>query len=250
MDTLQGRTALVTGGTRGLGLGIVEALVARGANVTVVARTEAALADLRARTGVAVLAGDAAAPGFAEAALRQVRPQVLVLNAGATPTMAPLHEQTWESFSAIWNSDVQAAFHWTRAALLLPLASGSRVLLGSSGGAIAGSPLSGGYAGAKRTIWMMAGYANGVAQERGLDLRFQALLPRQIVGATELGRAAAQAYARRQGKTVEAFLAGFGRPLGLRDYGEHVATLLTDPDYDDATAVAIRGDTGIEVLDA
>jgi NAD(P)-dependent dehydrogenase (short-subunit alcohol dehydrogenase family) len=250
MDTLDGRAALVTGGTRGLGRGIVEALLAQGARVTVVARSAPALAELRARTGVDVLPGDIARPGFAESALTQVRPDVLVLNAGATPAVAPLHEQTWESFSAIWNVDVQAAFHWSRAALLLPLAPGSRVLLGSSGASIAGSPLSGGYAGAKRTIWMMAAYANGVAKERGLGLRFQALLPRQIVGETDLGRTAAEGYARRQGKTVEAFLAGFGKPLGLREYGEHVVRILTDPGFEAATAFGLRGDSGIEVLEA
>jgi NAD(P)-dependent dehydrogenase (short-subunit alcohol dehydrogenase family) len=250
MDTLQGIPALVTGGTRGLGLGIVEALLARGARVTVVARTEADLAALQARTGAAVLPGDAARPGFAETALRQARPRVLVLNAGVTPAMAPLDEQTWDSFSQVWNADVQAAFHWTRAALRLPLEPGSRVLLGSSGAAIGGSPLSGGYAAAKRAIWLMADYANTVAKERQLDLRFQALLPRQIVGATALGQAAAQAYAGRQGKSVEAFLAGFGKPLGLREYGEHVVQVLTDRRYDGAKALGIRADSGIEVLDA
>ena len=41
-----------------------------------------------------------------------------------------------------------------------------------------------------------------------------------------------------------------GKPLGLREYGEHVARVLTDPAYEDATALGFRGETGIEVLDA
>ena len=107
--------------------------------------------------------------------------------------------QTWESFSKNWNTDVKATFHWIQSALRLPLEHGSRVLISSSGAAIEGSPLSGGYAGAKRMIWLMAGYANGVADDLNLGIRFQALLLRQIVGSTELGRAAAEAYARRKG---------------------------------------------------
>jgi hypothetical protein len=124
----------------------------------------------------------------------------------------------------------------------------SRVLISSSGAAIEGSPLSGGYAGAKRMMWLMAGYANGVANDLNLGIRFQALLLRQIVGATELGRTAAEAYARRKGVSNEAFLAGFGKPLSPRDYGEHVATLLTDPRYESATSFGIRSETGIQPL--
>ena len=249
MKTLEGQSVLVTGGSRGLGLGVVEALLARGAEVTVVARTVGPLFELRSRVGIAAIHGDAADPEFAESTLRKVQPSVLVLNAGATPVMAPLHEQTWEAFSEIWNTDVKAAFHWVRAALRLPLAPGSRVLLSSSGAAIAGSPLSGGYAGAKRTIWLIAGYANGVSKERGLGIRFQALLPRQIVGSTTLGRTAAEAYARRQGKSVDEFLAGFGKPLSPREYGEHVSTVLSDSQYGNTTALGIHGTSGIEVLD-
>ncbi len=124
------------------------------------------------------------------------------------------------------------------------------MLISSSGAAIDGSPLSGGYSGAKRMIWMMAGYATGVASDLHLGIRFQALLVRQIVGATELGHAAAEAYARRKGVSTEAFLAGFGKPLSPRDYGEHIVTLLTDPRYESATAFGIRGETGIQPLDA
>ena len=47
--SLKDKSAVVTGGSRGLGLGLVEALVAHGARVTVVARGAAALDSVRAR---------------------------------------------------------------------------------------------------------------------------------------------------------------------------------------------------------
>jgi hypothetical protein len=43
------------------------------------------------------------------------------------------------------------AFNFCKAALLRPLPAGALVVLISSGAALAGSPISGGYAGAKRT---------------------------------------------------------------------------------------------------
>jgi NADP-dependent 3-hydroxy acid dehydrogenase YdfG len=250
MDTLARQKVLITGGSKGLGLGVVEALVARRADVTVIARDAARLAALKARLGVQVLAGDATEPALAEAAIREVRPSVLVLNAGAAPGMAPLHLQTWESFSRAWDTDVKATFHWVQAALKAPLERGSRVLISSSGAAIDGSPLSGGYAGAKRMNWLMAGYANGAASQLNLGVRFQAVLVRQIVGATALGRAAAEAYARAKGVSPEVFLTGFGKPLGIRDYGEHIARLLTDAKYESATALAIRAEDGLQVFGA
>ena len=249
-QTLKRQRVLITGGSRGLGLGVVEAMVARDADVTVIARDSARLTELKARLGVSIIPGDATDPKLAESVLRELRPSTLVLNAGASPTMAPLHEQTWDSFSKNWNTDVKSTFHWIQGALRLPLERGSRVLMSSSGAAIEGSPLSGGYAGAKRMIWMMAGYANGVAVDLNLGIRFQAVLVRQIVGATELGRAAAEAYARRKGVSIETFVAGFGTPLSPRDYGEHLISVLTDATYASATAFGIRGDTGVEVLTA
>ena len=174
---------------------------------------------------------------------------MLVLNASAKAVMAPLHERTWESLRTNRNTDVKATFQWIQAALRAPLEKGSRVLFSSSGAAIEGSPLSGGYAGAKRMIWHMAGYANGMPGALDRSIRFQALLVRQIVGASTLGRAAAEAYARRKGVSTEAFLAGFGKALTPQDYGEHAITVLTDPRYK-TPAFAIRGETGIQPLDA
>jgi NAD(P)-dependent dehydrogenase (short-subunit alcohol dehydrogenase family) len=50
--SLRDKSAVVTGGSRGLGLGLVEALVAHGARVTVVARNTEVLDSVRARLGV------------------------------------------------------------------------------------------------------------------------------------------------------------------------------------------------------
>jgi NAD(P)-dependent dehydrogenase (short-subunit alcohol dehydrogenase family) len=250
MQSLQDQRVVVTGGSRGLGLGIVEALVARGANVTVVARDTDRLAAVKQRLGVGIAAGDIADPTVADRVIREIRPSVLILNAGATPPAGLLHTLTWDAFSKVWNTDVQAGFHWIQAALRLPLPRGSRVILGSSGAAITGSPLSGGYAGAKRMLWMMASYANVSSDELGLAIKFQALVPRQLIGETELGRAAAEAYARRKGVPLEAFLASFGVPLTPAQVGEHVATLLTDPRHEQGVAFGLRGDLGIHSLDS
>jgi NAD(P)-dependent dehydrogenase (short-subunit alcohol dehydrogenase family) len=249
MEHLEGKKVVVTGGSRGLGLGIVEALVAKGARVTVIAREEGPLRDLARRLDVSVLAGDASDAAMAERVLRELRPSVLVLNAGCVPEMGPLDELTWEAFCGTWNSDVKAGFHWLQAALRLPLEPGSRVLVGSSGAAVSGSPLSGGYAGGKRMLWLMAQYANNVAAGRGLGIHFQAIVPRQMIGDTRLGQASAAAYAKRKGIEIEAFLAGFGAPLPPARVGEHVVSILTDDRYAAAVALGLKGDSGITVLD-
>jgi hypothetical protein len=50
--------------------------------------------------------------------------------------------------------------------------------------------------------------------------------------------------------SAETFLAGFGKPLSARDYGEHVSTVLTNPAYESALALTIRADAGVRTLDA
>jgi len=249
MQNLQGQRAIVTGGNRGLGLAMVESLVARGARVTVVGRDVESLNEVSSRLGVDVIRGDVADEALARSAIGEVRPTLLLLNAGASPGLGPLHEQTWEGFSRSWNNDVKAGFHWLQQALRLPLAKGSRVLLSSSGAAVNGSPLSGGYAGAKRMLWLMAQYAGGVSKELELGITVQALVPRQIIGETELGRLAAEAYAKKKGVSVSEFLAGFGAPMSPKQVGEHVVTLLTDPKYNKGIAYGLKGDTGIASLD-
>jgi NAD(P)-dependent dehydrogenase (short-subunit alcohol dehydrogenase family) len=247
--SLKDKTIVVTGGSRGLGLGLVEALVDRGAKVTVVARDQAALAAVQQRLGVAVIPADVTDEGAAQRILADVRPEVLALNAGAIPRMGRLDKLSWADFTVPWETDVKAGLYWMQAALKLPLAPGSRVLVGSSGAAQQGSPLSGGYAGAKRMLWFMAKYANGVAQQKGLGIRFQAIVPQQIIGGTGVGDAGAGAYARANGIEREAFLARFGAPLPPRQFGDYMVAVLDDPQYATGLAFGLKGDTGITVLE-
>jgi NAD(P)-dependent dehydrogenase (short-subunit alcohol dehydrogenase family) len=247
--SLKDKNVVVTGGSRGLGLGLVEALVAQGARVTVVARDAEALASVRDRLGVATISADVTDETAAHRILGEVRPDILVLNAGAKPRMGRLDQLSWADFSATWETDVKAGLYWLQAALNLPLKAGCRVLVGSSGAAVNGSPMSGGYAGAKHMLRLMAKYANGIAKQKGLGVKFQAILPMQIIGGTGVGDEASSVYAGAQGLSREAFLARFGAALPPRKFGEHVAALLTDPQYEAGVAFGIKGETGITVLE-
>jgi NAD(P)-dependent dehydrogenase (short-subunit alcohol dehydrogenase family) len=247
--SLKDKTIVVTGGSRGLGLGLVEALVDQGARVTVVARDKNALASVKQRLGVAVQPADVTDEGAAQRILAEVRPDILVLNAGATPPMGRLDQLSWADFTAAWETDVKAGLYWIQAALNLPLAPGSQVLVGSSGAAENGSPLSGGYAGAKRMLWLMAKYANGVARQKGLGIRFRAIVPQQIIGGTGVGDNASSVYAKAAGLDREAFLARFGAPLPPRKFGDHLVAVLGDPQYATGVAFGLKGDTGITVLE-
>ena len=246
---LKDKIAVVTGGSRGLGLGIVEALVDRGAKVKVVARDPGALEEVRRRLGVETIPADITDAAAAKRIVSDHRPEILVLNAGAIPATGPIGKLSWDDFTKPWDTDVKGGLFWLQAALNLPLARGSRVLVGSSGAAQQGSPLSGGYAGAKRMLWLMAKYANGVSEQQGLGVRFQAIVPMQIIGGTGVGGAGSKAYARAHGMEPEAFLARFGAPMPPRLFGQHLVTILEDPQYETALALGLKGDTGITTLE-
>jgi len=249
MNLMEGKTALVTGGSRGFGKDIVRAMAGEGATVWALARDAGPLDQLRRDVaGVQTLVADVADPQTAPQALRTIRPDILVLNAGAMPTMAPVHEQSWQQFSRNWNTDVHMTFAFGKEALLLPLVPGSVVVIISSGAAIGGSPLSGGYAGAKRTQWFLAQYLHQEAAALNRDIRFVTLIPRQISGGTELGQAAATAYAGQQGISEQAFLQRFGPPLTPELMGRGVIELITNPAYISGIAFGISG-SGLVSLD-
>ncbi|MGD0925304.1 MAG: SDR family oxidoreductase [Streptosporangiaceae bacterium] len=223
---MTGRTAVVTGASRGFGRAIATALAGAGAAVTGVARDRAALDSLRAELGSSFtpIAADAADPVVAGQVIDASRPGLLVLNAGAAPLPRPIQRHTWETFSRNWDVDVQHVFHWTREALLAPLDPGSLVVTLSSGAAVRGSPLSGGYAGAKATVRFITAYAASEAERDGLGIGFVSLLP-QLTPVTRLGAAAVAGYAAREDIEVAAFTERAGPSLTAEQVGEVVLDL-------------------------
>lgn len=228
-----GTTALVTGASRGFGRGIAAALIQAGARVIGVARDPEQLRQLRSELGDSFIpvTADAAAPATAGQLIDAYQPAILVLNAGATPLPRPLHQHTWDTFSQNWEVDVQHAFRWVRETLLQPLDPGSTVITVSSGAALRGSPLSGGYAGAKAAIKFLTAYAADEADRAGLGIRFRCVLP-QLTPATALGSAAVAAYAARQGADTSSYLEAAGPVLTIDQVGQAITTLITDPSQD------------------
>jgi NAD(P)-dependent dehydrogenase (short-subunit alcohol dehydrogenase family) len=225
---LSGTTTLVVGASRGLGRGIAAALAEAGAPVVAVARTMPQIAGV-----VATEAADGTDAASARRLLDRYDPRAVVLVAGATPVLRPLQDQTWETFSVNWYADVRIAFTWLGEILRRPLRPGSRVVVVSSGAALAGSPLSGGYAGAKATQRLLAGYAQEEASRAGLGITVTAVLPR-LTPLTGLGRPAVQAYAARSGLSEEDYL----RQLGESLTPEAAGTAVVDLVRADAASVA------------
>ena len=247
MLQLAGKSTVVIGGSRGVGREIVEAAARQGARVLAVARQEGALRQLaEAVPGTQVLSLDAADETAPAKVLHVLEPDVLVLCGGALPPVAPLHEQTWAEFAANWESDVKIAFHFCKAALLRPLRPGATVVLISSNAAMSGSPISGGYAGAKRTQIFMAKYAQKESDRLGLGLRFVALAPRMMPD-TEFGQHAVNGYSRYLGIPAADFIQGIGAPPKAADVAAAVIEMAAGSDRPKGVAFVVSG-TGLEAI--
>jgi NAD(P)-dependent dehydrogenase (short-subunit alcohol dehydrogenase family) len=244
---LTGKTMVVIGGSRGVGRRIVEAAAGGGARVLAVARQAGPLRQLAQEVdGTDILpldATDEAAP----AEVFDVRqPDILVLCAGAFPPAAPLHQQSWQQFAVNWETDVKIAFHFCKAALSRPLPAGTTVILISSGAAVAGSPNSGGYAGAKRTQMFIANYSQKESDRLGLGLRFLALAPR-IMPDTELGKHAVAGYSRYLGISAADFIRSMASPPTSSDVASAVMALVTHPDRSKGDVFIVSGN-GLEAV--
>lgn len=208
-STLEKKSVVVLGASRGVGREIVRRADAANARVLAVARGREGLEQLaRELPSLRTLAIDASSEQAPRRVFEALRPDVLVICGGATPPTAPLQELSWSEFTANWESDVRMSFLFCSHALRAPLTPGSVIILVSSGAGLGGSPISGGYAGAKRMQMFMASYCQKESTRLGLGIRFNALVPMRIMPETELGRVAVEGYARYLEIAPEEFIQG------------------------------------------
>ena len=249
--TKQPGSAIVVGGGSGIGRATVLALAAAGTRVWAVGRDRARLDQVRNEAAglgeVTVRAFDATDAAAMDRLIEEADPDLLVLSAGARARLALIHEQTWESFSAPWNTDLKIAFQVGQTALRRPLRPGSLVIIVSSGAGLMGSPLSGGYAGAKRMQMFLAGYLQRSADLAKLGIRFLALVPKQVVAETELGAIVADAYGALGGITPQKFMERFDKPLTANDLARTIVDVARGELAREGNIVGVSG-KGIEPL--
>lgn len=170
---LKGKTAVVTGSTSGIGLGIAKALAAQGANLLIngIARdasVDAEISALRATGAKAELFicdlskpdGVGAMIAAAEAAFGQV--DILVNNAGIQH-VAPVEEFPPEKWDLIIALNLSAAFHATRLTMAgMKTRKWGRVINIASAHGLVASPFKSAYVAAKHGI---VGFTKAVALE-------------------------------------------------------------------------------------
>ena len=242
---LQGKRVVVLGASRGVGREIVRRASGEGAQVLAVARQARGLSELAKETrGIETLALDAASEAAPQRVFGRTRPDLLVICGGATPPVRPIPELTWAEFGVTWEVDTKMAFLFCREALNLPLAPGSVVVIISSGAGLGGSPISGGYAGAKRMQMFIAKYCQAESDRLELGIRFVALVPSRVMPETDLGQAAVNGYARYLGIPREKFLENMGARQSPEDVAKAVLEIAIKPPAE-ATAIFTISADGI-----
>ena len=171
---LKGRTALVTGSTSGIGLGIAGELARLGANVVLngfgdKADVERLRRDLAERHGVRVAhdGADLSRPDAVQTMMRLAAAEfgavdILVNNAGIQH-VAPVEDFPVAKWDAILALNLSAAFHTTRLALPAMRRRGwGRIINVASAHALVASPFKSAYVAAKHGL---AGFTKAVALE-------------------------------------------------------------------------------------
>ena len=185
MNRFDGRTALITGASRGIGFAIAKRLVDEGARVLITARREDALREAAAKLGASALwvAGKADDPGHRAEVFDLVGREFGVLdhfvsNAGVNPSFGPTLETEHSAMAKILEINVMAALDWSRDAVAAGIGArnGSIVNIASIAG-ISAAPGIGFYGVSKAALISLT---TQLAFELAPDIRVNAVAPAVI----------------------------------------------------------------------
>jgi NAD(P)-dependent dehydrogenase (short-subunit alcohol dehydrogenase family) len=183
MGELQDKTALVTGGTSGIGLAVARRFAAEGAHVIVAGRNQQRLDSVKSELGDAVttVAADVSSPDeldavFAAVGERGTGLDVVFVNAGGGE-FAALEDISWKHFTDTFESNVGGAIFTTQKALPF-LHAGSSVILTGSNSDVKGTPSFSVYAASKAAIRSFARSWAAELVDRGI--RVNAIAPGPI----------------------------------------------------------------------
>jgi NAD(P)-dependent dehydrogenase (short-subunit alcohol dehydrogenase family) len=157
MPSLESRRALVTGGTSGIGVAIVERLLRDGASVAFTGRNEARGRDVADETGATFVRADASNPedvtrSLAEAAEALGGLDLLVLNAAVIHD-APLAKTTDDVWDSLVETNLIGPYRYARETLpLLREAGGGGIVAISSDAGVWAAPEVAAYSVTKRTL--------------------------------------------------------------------------------------------------
>lgn len=215
MADLADKTALVTGGTSGIGLAVVRRFVQEGAHVFVTGRTPAKLDAVKAELGdaVTVITGDVSRPEDLGALFTTVSEHgrgldVVFANAGGGE-FAALEEITWAHFTETFESNVGGTVFTVQKALPF-LNAGASIVLTSSNIDVKGSPSFSVYAASKAAIRSFARSWAAELVDRGIRVNTVAPGPIATPGLTGLAAEPEQA---------EALLDGLAAGVPMRRLG-------------------------------
>ncbi|BEO22706.1 SDR family oxidoreductase [Serratia marcescens] len=202
MSRLQGKYALITGGTSGIGLETARQFIAEGATVAITGRSQSALdAAGQALAGKALLllsdAGDIPQQRDLAQRLGQRWPRldVLYINAGDV-THRPLQEWDEQSYQRLMDINLKGPFFLIQALLPL-LANPSSVILCGSVSAHIGLPQSSAYAASKAGLLSLARTLSGELHARGIRVNGLSPGPTETPALGKLGLAEADKQALR-----------------------------------------------------
>lgn len=247
---LSGRTALVTGGSRGIGFGVAQSLAAEGCNLHLASRTAADLEAARDRllaahkVQIAIHPGDLAHSDNVRKLGRDCRSvDILVNNAGAIPqgALAGLDEATWRSS---WDLKVFGFIGLAREIYPAMCERRRGVIVNIIGGA-GERPTSGYIAGSMANAALMAFSRALGAEGPGFGVRVIGLNPSAT--ATDRGVERWRNQARKDLGDPERWREltrgfPFGRPASVEEIADVVAFLCSDrASYVSGTVISVDG---------